>query len=996
MCSRVFMFLIGAVYICYQVLATEYVYIAELMVESNVTLEAQTVLTVLNTVSAFNVQDSSGSYTVTLNGSELVAECLIVGDETSCNCTSNYTWSNEVCYNYSCCRETTCTANVSFVAPLCISKVKVYISGSVILATNTWSDAMTTQLATGFGKLNGFQNLNITGTRPGTFIDFEAVVSVKFDTSKLQGIVTELEKTFTAPIWVNTKGMVTIEGPEGVVCYKSTPVLKCTFEEKTDSAGWNMSKPYERFELNDGSVVKLNKTCSTLEYQSCVIVTLLNVTGIWEGKYKFQYQLYCEFFYMFPAGIYECGFTIGSVRHTAKHTLNVALLPDVINLMIDPLTADCSNNPDSVPINVTVTILKSIENFTVWWSYMGVQKDYLNSTKIVGVNQIYEFIAAVSCAKIQDAQYVNVTFKNRIQQKKTARMDIPVIYEGAKFCSEHEINQVLWPKTPAGNTVINRTCQEGRVGYNSRTCEGTTWQAVFSYCVSQELNKISNAADNFFMGLGATQKVALDIFEGLKNSSRSNAAASDSIADIGASINVLNVMSKASKNVILGEEVLTDFVDAASSMLNSSWDQVNKSVVYSMSSNYLESVEGLVKNIRVNNSKGLASENLNLTFCSDANCTVSVSDVSVNLNKTTGIMKTVAVKNLMQKLKNAFKSGNTVPSSLLLSATLGDNNDSSLEIMLTFPRTQMNLHKSFCVFWNTTVGDWSEAGCTVKTSDGNTTVCVCNHLTSFAVLMAKDDLANGDLDIITNVGLGVSVCSLLLFLIIESLVWSAVVKTNLSHFRHTALVNIAVFLLLANCSFLASSKPDSLSETWCLVLTICKHLFFLVMFSWMLCMSVMLVHQLIFVFSPLRKRVFMFLSSIVGYVCPILIVGSSYMYCKYTKKKYFDSKTCWLVFDRILEGSIHAFLLPVGTVIFTNLFSMVVVILTLVKSSTPEGGKADDKETAKSILKVVVFLTPVFGVTWIIGFFLLILNENDPMYMIAAYSFTILNSFQVI
>lgn len=437
-----------------------------------------------------------------------------------------------------------------------------------------------------------------------------------------------------------------------------------------------------------------------------------------------------------------------------------------------------------------------------------------------------------------------------------------------------------------------------------------------------------------------------------------------------------------------------DFVSATSNILNKTWVGVNESTVHNMSSNYLQSVEGLVKNIKVNKTNEINSQNLELKLCSTRDCNVSAFDVGVNLNKTNGIMKTVAVKNLMDKLRNNF--GQTTPTSLLLLATLEDNNDSSLEIKLDFPKEQLKANKPFCVFWNTTENDWSDAGCFVKTSDGNRTVCECNHLTSFSVLMAKGDVSTDVLDMITSVGLGVSICSLLIFLIIEYLVWSAVVRTNLSHFRHTALVNIAIFLLLADCSFLASTSPETLSDTWCLVFTLCKHLFFLAMFSWMLCMSVMLVHQLIFVFSPLRKRVFMFISSIVGYVCPILIVGSSYVYCKYTNTSYHDSTTCWLVFERLLEGSIHAFLLPVGTVILTNLFSMVVVIVTLVKSSVPDGNKTDDKETAKSILKVVVFLTPIFGITWIIGFAQLMLDADSPMFIVAQYSFTILNSFQVI
>lgn len=430
-------------------------------------------------------------------------------------------------------------------------------------------------------------------------------------------------------------------------------------------------------------------------------------------------------------------------------------------------------------------------------------------------------------------------------------------------------------------------------------------------------------------------------------------------------------------------------------MLNKSWVGVNESKVHEMSSDYLQSVESLVKNIKVNRSDGVNSPNLDLKFCTEMDCHVSVFDIRVNLNLSGGIMKTVAVKNLMSKLNNAFRK-TEYTSSLLVSTTLDGNREWAREIKLAFPKETEGRFKPYCVFWNTAKRKWSGTGCDLKRSDGNATVCVCNHLTSFSVLMAKGDISTEVLDMITNVGLGVSICSLLIFLIVETLVWSAVVKTNLSHFRHTAIVNIAVFLLLADICFLASSSPETLSDTLCFTFTVCKHLFFLVMFSWMLCLSVMLVHQLIFVFSPLRKRVFMFFASIVGYVCPILIVGCSYVYCKYTSRRYYNRDTCWLVFDRLLEGSIHAFLLPVGTVILTNLFSMVVVILTLVKSSVPEGSKADDKETAKSILKVVVFLTPIFGVTWIIGFALLLLDKGSPMFNVASYAFTILNSFQVI
>ncbi|TMS12345.1 Adhesion G-protein coupled receptor F3 [Larimichthys crocea] len=867
--SRVLFFLIGAAYIYHMVLAYDEEVIAELMVESNVTLDTNTILLILNKTTELELSDAKK---VTITGRELIAECLITGDETSCNCSVGYIWSNDVCYSSSdtCCREETCKKNVSHIVPLCIPKVIVYINGSVTLNVSTWDDTKTAQLKSAFEKLNGFDHLNVTGQRLSDSIaDFEAALSVKFTTSKVQEVVTALETTLQASVKVDTVGMVTIEAPDGTVCYESSPTLTCRSPEETTDAAWFVNKQFERSQLNPGSVVKLNTDCNKAEDKSCIAVTLQKVTGIW-------------------AGTYECGFSSGSVRHTAKAELKVALLPDQISLNINPLTIDCTEN-DRSDLKVTATIPNSTENFTVRWKYRDRIPTEDNIKKLTeGYNLAYEFTVQIDCTKSDDPQYVCVTFENAQNQNKSARVDIPVIYEGEQFCEKETINGEIWPKSPSGDTVINRTCPVGRIGFKSRTCIGKTWGEVFPSCISEELNKISNTADNFLKGLGATQEVARDIFQGLKNSSTADSESGDTTADIGASINILNVMANASQNIVLNDDVFPDLVNAASNMLNKTWNGVNQSIVNSMSSSYLQSVEGLVKNINVNRSNGQHSDNLDLKFCTSSNCNVTVFDVGVNLNKTTGMMKTVCIKNLMDKLKNDYSGRQMKPTSFVISVTLTANNDSTVEIELNFPQENQSYEKSFCVFWNTTLQDWSDKGCTLKTGDGNRTVCQCDHLTAFSVLMSKgdiSDISNDFLDIITSVGLGVSVCSLLIFLIVEFLVWSAVVKSNLSLFRHTALVNIAVFLLLANSCFLASSSPKDIDETWCLVFTVCKHLFFLAMFSWMLCMSVMLVHQLIFVFSPLRKRVFMFISSIVGYICPILIVGCSYVYCKYTKKE---------------------------------------------------------------------------------------------------------------
>lgn len=81
-------------------------------------------------------------------------------------------------------------------------------------------------------------------------------------------------------------GMVTIKAPNTRVCYQSTPVLKCLFEEVTDSAEWTMSNRTNSVKINNGSVVQLNHSCATNQYRSCTEVTLRMVRGIWEGRNK--------------------------------------------------------------------------------------------------------------------------------------------------------------------------------------------------------------------------------------------------------------------------------------------------------------------------------------------------------------------------------------------------------------------------------------------------------------------------------------------------------------------------------------------------------------------------------------------------------------------------------------------------------------------------------------------------------------------------------------
>uniref|UniRef100_A0A8C4NYK3 Uncharacterized protein n=1 Tax=Dicentrarchus labrax TaxID=13489 RepID=A0A8C4NYK3_DICLA len=340
-----------------------------------------------------------------------------------------------------------------------------------------------------------------------------------------------------------------------------------------------------------------------------------------------------------------------------------------------------------------------------------------------------------------------------------------------------------------------------------------------------------------------------------------------------------------------------------------------------------------------------------------------------------------------------------IPNSIVVSTTADNQQRSPVSVTINFQllkRRPRNVDIK-CVYWDENIPGWSPEGCEWQ-GHYRETECVCQHLSSFAILMSKYPLNIPELTKITYAGLSISVICLVINLLIELTVWSAVVKTNTLYLRHTAHVNISLCLLIADCCFLASSEPKKISEIMCGVFVVLKHFCYLSMFFWMLCLSSILLHQAVFLFHNVSKKNYLRFSIVLGYVCPLLIVAVTLLVYKAgAEGHYFSHETCWLVYDGFMKGSIHTFIIPVGIIIFINIFSMVVVIMKLLDH--PKGvDKSHDKEkkAALTVMRSVVLLTPVFGLTWMFGFGVMLLDlTSGIMAYIVNYIFTLLNAFQV-
>uniref|UniRef100_A0A8C8DS79 Uncharacterized protein n=1 Tax=Oryzias sinensis TaxID=183150 RepID=A0A8C8DS79_9TELE len=343
---------------------------------------------------------------------------------------------------------------------------------------------------------------------------------------------------------------------------------------------------------------------------------------------------------------------------------------------------------------------------------------------------------------------------------------------------------------------------------------------------------------------------------------------------------------------------------------------------------------------------------------------------------------------LLPRYLNVNDSSNTINGKIaLIQSTSRVSN-----ISLTFDVFNDTLKNPKCVFWNFSLfnglGGWDDEGCFLVSDENGTVSCSCNHLTSFSVLMSPFVPKDPVLDYITYAGVTISMVSLIICLIIEAIVWKEIRKNGTSLLRHVCIVNIALSLLIANIWFIIMAATVEIggdNGPICTAVTFFNHFFYLAMFFWMLDSALLLLFRTMDVFgSRLTDMALLGIGFALGYGAP-LIIASITIASTAGPKKYIQG--CWLQWDD--SKALLAFVIPVLVIILINFIILIVVLHKIFRSRA-------QSETAKGILKVVVFLTPVFGATWGFGFALLLLEPNTILFTISNYLFTIFNAFQVL
>uniref|UniRef100_A0A8C7LUS7 G-protein coupled receptors family 2 profile 2 domain-containing protein n=1 Tax=Oncorhynchus mykiss TaxID=8022 RepID=A0A8C7LUS7_ONCMY len=135
------------------------------------------------------------------------------------------------------------------------------------------------------------------------------------------------------------------------------------------------------------------------------------------------------------------------------------------------------------------------------------------------------------------------------------------------------------------------------------------------------------------------------------------------------------------------------------------------------------------------------------------------------------------------------------------------------KITFLFQNASVENKSLACVFWdleNDTVAHWNSSGCVTETKE-NETVCSCNHLSFFAVLMSPVSGSSASLSsssvwlltLLSRVGCGISLCFLCLALLIH-------LRRGKSDDSLCIHIHLCVALLCLNLTFLINDSLASL------------------------------------------------------------------------------------------------------------------------------------------------------------------------------------------
>ncbi|XP_027140127.1 uncharacterized protein adgrf8 [Larimichthys crocea] len=562
-------------------------------------------------------------------------------------------------------------------------------------------------------------------------------------------------------------------------------------------------------------------------------------------------------------------------------------------------------------------------------------------------------------------------------------------------------------------------CGNGQEGSKTAVCQETReWKLIENTCIVIEIKELLIESQDLVV-----EEVPEFAANLSKAAQKDKTEIANSSATVSAVVDILDTIATVS--TVTDQSVMENVLQTVDVIITEesreSWAVLNANQTRNASSVLLGSLEklsdGLVGEFTIATSRILLNRTIfNNSFSADLNSSIFIQIPDTNV--TNVFITTITFSSLNNVMPVRNTSFNASLFNTNINETVTDNAINAAVVLVQIGNTTIDnvtlsykkLNKSLsqnpqCVFWNfklfDNLGAWDNEGCKFVLDVNDTVTCSCNHLTSFSLLMATDipqelrDL----LDYITYVGVGISLASLVICLIIEGYVWKAVTRNSTAFMRHVSIINTALSLLIADICFIigasiAKNPLENPGEDYqvpigpCSTATFFMHFFYLGLFFWMLVSGLLLFYRTVMVFSHMSKSTMLAIGFSLGYGCPLIIAvitvavtapGNGYI-------RRYDA--CWL--NWIETKALLAMVIPALTVVFINILIVIVVLFKMLRRGVGETAPADEKHTLVVIARCVVILTPLFGLTWSLGVGTMVSSTNKGIHI----AFAFFNSLQ--
>ncbi|OXB52962.1 hypothetical protein ASZ78_006697 [Callipepla squamata] len=683
-----------------------------------------------------------------------------------------------------------------------------------------------------------------------------------------------------------------------------------------------------------------------------------------------------------------------SLNSSASMTVHVISLPLKQHILLDPIAAP-------IPCRTTQALnccisADSVEDYSVTFVVQGKE---FQAEKKQGNILCYSYnYTETECRQGELTAYCK--FVNSIgQEVSSERMRLSPIPDEDISCSGNNVFGREGDILIKPCSVLNASFIRGNKVYK---CRSKSWKMERNNCLSEQMNSLLLTAESLVNSPSA--KAALPGFlQNLRNQTvllQSDSSSANLAAIVTILYSISSIPTEAKTSTIMDYFTTVDVIVADSR--KELWADLNTEETPT-SSLLLNSVERFSENLQpINNTiPHLSTETLELQgmvvtehshadynkdFSRLGNLTANVLIDKIETLPPNSTIVSVAYSALGRILP---ANENEYVNSLVISTALSCERNQNFHINMTFQKENLSLKMPRCVFWdfnlNNNRGGWDDRGCTLTEEEGNVT-CSCSHLTPFSILMSSDKPAhNSAEDYITHVGLAISILSLVVCIIIESLVWKTVTNNTTSYMRHVCILNTATSLLIADVWFLVTASISEQNmqrrRNLCIAATFFIHLFYLCGFFWMLSLGLILFYRLVFILHNTSKTSQKAVVFCLGYGCPLVFavttIAVTLPWNTYTRRD-----VCWLNWND--SKAVLAFVIPALAIVAMNLFITAVVIIKILRPNIGDRTNKQERKTLFQICKSLVILTPLLGLTWGFGLATIIKNSHQAFHILFA------------